>query len=143
MCWCRSEFTEVWDVLNSLQEQDDVLAELIRHFGEQKGSGKGFDDSGFSDRVDIGGLRLSLDTLRASVATRCLDSLCSSWDVWFGKLKAFKERFGHCNVATGWQGDSGLWSWVSSQRTRRNKGQLSPERVQLLDQLGFVCRANT
>uniref|UniRef100_UPI0040560203 Helicase associated domain protein n=1 Tax=Candidatus Electronema sp. TaxID=2698783 RepID=UPI0040560203 len=134
----RSDFDEVWDVLNSLQEQDDALAEIIRHFGEQKGSGKGFDDSRFNDRVDFGGPRLSLETLRASVATRCLDSLCSSWDVWFGKLKAFKERFGHCNVETGWEEDSGLWSWVSSQRTRRNKGQLSPERVQLLDQLGFV-----
>ncbi len=134
----RSDFDEVWDVLNSLQEQDDVLAEIIRHFGEQKGSGKGFDDSRFNDRVDFGGPRLSLETLRASVATRCLDSLCSSWDVWFGKLKAFKERFGHCNVETGWEKDSGLWSWVSSQRTRRNRGQLAPERVQLLEQLGFI-----
>ncbi|CAK8711346.1 MAG: Restriction endonuclease [Candidatus Electronema aureum] len=134
----RSEFTEVWDVLNSLQEQDDVLAEIIRQFGEQKGSGKGHDDSRMSERVDFGGPRLSLETLRASVATRCLDSLCSSWDVWFGKLKAFKERFGHCNVETGWEEDPALASWVSAQRTRRNKGQLSPERVQLLEELGFV-----
>lgn len=134
----RSDFDEVWDVLNSLQEQDDVLAEIIRHFGEQKGSGKGFDDSRFNERVDFGGPRLSLETLRASVATRCLDSLCSSWDVWFGKLKAFKECFGHCNVETGWEEDSGLWSWVSAQRTRRNKGQLPLERVHLLEELGFV-----
>jgi superfamily II DNA or RNA helicase len=134
----RSDFDEVWDVLNSLQEQDDVLAEIIRQFGEQKGSGKGYDDSRMNERVDFGGPRLSLETLRASVATRCLDSLCSSWDVWFGKLKAFKERFGHCNVEIGWEEDPAFGRWVSTQRTRRNKGQLSQERVQLLDGLGFV-----
>ncbi|MHB1350894.1 MAG: DEAD/DEAH box helicase [Desulfobulbaceae bacterium] len=134
----RSEFDEVWDVLQSLQEQDDVLAELIRHFGEQKGNGKGFDDSRFSDRVDFGGPRLGLEALRSAVTTRCLDRLCSSWDTWFGKLKSFKERFGHCNVATGFREDAGLWSWVSAQRTRRNKGLLSPLRTQRLEQLGFV-----
>lgn len=134
----RSEFDEVWDVLQSLQEQDDVLAELIRHFGEQKGNGKGFDDSRFSDRVDFGGPRLGLDALRAAVTTRCLDRLCSSWDAWYGKLKAFKDRLGHCNVATGWEEDTALSSWVSAQRTRRNKGLLSSLRIQRLDELGFV-----
>lgn len=134
----RSDFDEVWDVLNSLQEQDDVLAELIRQFGEQKGSGKGFDDSGFNERVDFGGPHLSLQALRSAVATRCLDSLCSSWDVWFGKLKAFKDRFGHCNVATGREEDPALASWVSAQRTGKKKGKLSAERIQLLDDLGFV-----
>ncbi|MCX5871278.1 MAG: Helicase associated domain protein [Deltaproteobacteria bacterium] len=134
----RSDFDEVWDVLNSLQEQDDVLAELIRQFGEQKGSCKGFDDSRFSEHVDFGGPRLSLEMLRSAVATRCLDSLCSSWDIWFGKLKAFKERFGHCNVETGWEKDPGLPSWVSAQRTRRSKRLLSLERIQLLDGIGFV-----
>ena len=134
----RAEFDEVWDVLNSLQEQDDVLAELIRYVGEQKGRGKGFDDSRFTDRIDFGGPRLGLDALRSAVTTRCLDSLYSSWDTWFGKLKAFKERFGHCNVETGWEEDPALAGWVSAQRTRRNKGMLYAERIRLLDELGFV-----
>ncbi|MCW5213586.1 Helicase associated domain protein, partial [Desulfobulbus sp. TB] len=134
----RSDFDEVWDVLNSLQEQDDVLAELIRQFGEQKGSGIGFDDSRFNERVDFGGPPLSLQALRSAVATRCLDNLCSSWDVWFGKLKAFQERFGHCNVAIGWKEDPALASWISGQRTGKKKGKLSSERIRLLDDLGFV-----
>ena len=76
----RSDFGEVWDVLHSLQEQDDVLAELIRNMGEQKGRGKGFDDSGFADRVDIVGFQIGLEDLRSAVATRCFESLFSSWD---------------------------------------------------------------
>ncbi len=133
----RADFDEVWDVLQSLQEQDEVLAEMIRHMGEQKGQRKGFDDSGFADRIDFGGLRLSLENLRSAVATRCLDNLCSSWDIWFGKLKAFKEREGHCNPST-YGGDLPLARWVVSQRVHRSKGLLSEKRVQQLEDLEFI-----
>jgi len=57
---------------------------------------------------------------------------------WFGKLKAFKERFGHCNVEAFWTEDLDLGRWVSHQRTRRNKGLLSSEQIQVLDEIGFV-----
>lgn len=134
----RAEFDEVWDVLNSLQEQDDVLAELIRYLGEQKGRGKGFDDSRFADRVDIVGIQIGLEALRSAVTTRCFESLFSSWDTFFGKLVAFKERFGHCNVETLWEEDLSLARWVTAQRTRRTKGALTDEQVARLDGLGFV-----
>ena len=134
----RTDFDEVWDVLQSLQEQDEVLAELIRDAGEQKGRGTGFDDRGFGDRVDFGGPRLSLENLRRAVTTRCLENLYSSWDHWLGRLKAFKERFGHCNVETGWKEDPSLASWVSAQRTRRNKGSLGQDKIARLDEIGFI-----
>lgn len=134
----RADFDEVWDVLQSLQEQDEVLAELIRNLGEQKGQGKGFDDRGFSDHIDFGGTHLSLESLRTAVTTRCLDNLYSSWDRWLGKLKAFKERFGHCNVEAGWTEEPGLAGWVSAQRAWRNKGSLSDERIRRLSEIGFV-----
>ena len=54
----RADFDEVWDVLQSLQEQDEALAELMRAVGEQKGRGRGFDDRGFADRIDFGGPQL-------------------------------------------------------------------------------------
>lgn len=134
----RADFDEVWDVLQSLQEQDDVLAELIRNLGEQKGQGKGFDDRAFSDRIDFGGTHLSLENLRTAVTTRCLENLYSSWDTWLGKLKAFKERFGHCNVGQGWEEETALAGWVSAQRALRNKGILSDERIRRLNETGFV-----
>jgi superfamily II DNA or RNA helicase len=134
----RAEFDEVWDVLHSLQEQDEVLAELIREVGEAKGRRVGHDDSRLSDVIDFGGPRLQLEMLRATVTTRCLDNLCSSWDAWYGKLKAFKERVGHCNVETESEEQSDLRSWVSAQRTRRKKGTLGGRRIQLLDEIGFT-----
>lgn len=134
----RSDFDEVWDVLHSLQEQDDVLAELIRHMGELKGRGRGFDDNRFADRVDIVGLNIGLEELRSAVTTRCFESLFSSWDTCFGQLLAFKERFGHCNVETLWEEDLSLARWVTAQRTRRVKGALTDEQISRLDGLGFV-----
>ena len=115
-----------------------MLAEIIRHMGEQKGRGKGFDDSRFADRVDIVGIQIGLEALRSAVATRCFESLFSSWDTYFGKLVAFKERFGHCNVETLREKDLSLARWVTAQRTRRAKGALSDEQVARLDSLGFV-----
>jgi superfamily II DNA or RNA helicase len=134
----RTDFDEVWDVLQSLQEQDEVLAELIRQVGEQKGRGKGFDDRGFADLIDFGGPRLSLENLRAAVTTRCLENLSSSWDHWLGRLKEFKGRFGHCNVETGWKEDPPLASWVSAQRNRRKKGSLGDDQLARLDEISFV-----
>lgn len=133
----RSDFDEVWDVLHSLQEQDDVLAELIRHMGEQKGRGNGTDDSEFANRVDIAGVEIELEALRSAVATRCFESLFSSWDIYWGQLAAFKEQFGHCNVSSCGTNPQ-LGAWVVAQRNRRTKGALTDEQIARLDSLGFV-----
>lgn len=133
----RADFDEVWDVLQSLQEQDETLAQLIRDVGEQKGRGKGLDDRGFAERIDFGGPRLSLENLRVAVTTRCLENLYSSWDTWLGQLKEFNERFGHCNVGTYGEYVQ-LGRWVVSQRVRRSKGTLSEEQISRLEQVGFV-----
>jgi superfamily II DNA or RNA helicase len=133
----RADFDEVWDVLQSLQEQDETLAELIREAGEQEGRSRGMDDRGLADHIDFGGPRLSLENLRVAVQTRCLENLYSSWDTWVGRLKEFKERFGHCNVGIYGE-ESALGRWASSQRTCRTRGALSDARISRLDQLGFV-----
>jgi superfamily II DNA or RNA helicase len=134
----RAEYDEVWDVLQSLQEQDEVLAEQIRWMAEQKARKRGFADTGFGDRVDFAGPELSLQMLKTAITTRSVEYLASSWDVRFGELKEFKERFGHCNVETGWEENPQLAGWVSAQRIRRSKGQLYQDRVERLDSLGFV-----
>ncbi|MFZ4596312.1 MAG: helicase associated domain-containing protein, partial [Verrucomicrobiaceae bacterium] len=78
------------------------------------------------------------EELRSAVTTRCFESLFSSWDTYFGKLLAFKERFGHCNVETLWEEDLSLARWVTAQRTRRGKDALSNEQIARLNSIGFV-----
>ncbi len=132
----RSDFSEVWDVLQSLQEQDEVLADLIR--GAAEGLGGGFDDQLFAERIHFDCVDIELRALRTAISIRCVEKLSSPWDLHFGRLKEFKDRFGHTNVLTGWEENSSLASWVSSQRVRQKRGQLSQSRIQLLDEIDFT-----
>ena len=56
------------------------------------------------------------------------------WDERLEMLKEYKAEHGNCSIP---QNQGPLGSWVNRQRTAFNKGKLSKERVQKLDDLGF------
>jgi hypothetical protein len=62
----------------------------------------------------------------------------AKWEKAFKCLVAYKEEFGHCMVTknTSMDRDFNLSSWVSNQRT--NKEKLPTERRNLLNKLGFI-----
>ena len=60
----RTDFEEAWDVLQAMQEQDAVLADIIREMREERGRRGGFDDSRLRERVEVLGPEVSLDVLR-------------------------------------------------------------------------------
>jgi superfamily II DNA or RNA helicase len=131
----RTNFEEVWDILQSLKEQDEVLADLIREMSEAKGRGKGEKEQPLGDRIDFVGPILSLESLRESITARTLERLESSWDVNFGKLVKFKEEHGHCNVPHKYERDHQLGNWIVGLRSRKER--LSLERITKLYELGF------
>jgi len=90
----RAEFEEVWNVLQAMQEQDDFLAETIRQMREARGISGEFDDNRLEKSLEVLGPELSLEVLRESIATAIIDKIGSSWDEYYGKLKAFKEQHG-------------------------------------------------
>jgi hypothetical protein len=60
-----------------------------------------------------------------------------NWDAHYQALVTFQDSEGHCNVPT--RGTfTRLGRWLNKQRTRKNKGHLSPDRVGRLDSLGVV-----
>lgn len=134
----RSDFYEIWDVINSLQEQDHVLAESFCNLGISRGAGKGFDDTLIKERLIFTGPIIELEELGQVVKARCLEKAIDGWNVYYGKLISYKERFGHCNVLLDWDEDSSLGVWVSNQRTKYIKGTLSNERIKRLEEIGFV-----
>jgi hypothetical protein len=136
----RANFEEVWDILQSLQEQDEVLAELIRDMAVAKGSGKGFDDSRFTDRIAFTGPVLALESIRQAVTTKVLVRLESSWDVNFGRLVKYKEEHGHCRVP--FDDDSKLGKWVVTQRFYHARGILLAERFSRLSSIGIEWDLN-
>jgi len=134
----RTEFDEVWNVLQAMQEQDELLAEIIRQMREERGRTKGFDDAGFRERVEFLGPDVALKVLRDSITTVCIEALGDDWDERFGELRAFKERFGHCRVPEAWAENKRLATWVAVQRTRRKQKTLSPARIERLESIQFI-----
>lgn len=63
------------------------------------------------------------------------DVLQHQWDGRFSELETFKREYGHCNVASSY---GRLGRWVQSQRDVYSKREMGPERVQRLEDLGFV-----
>jgi predicted helicase len=66
----RTEFDEVWNVLQAMQEQDETLAEIIRQMREERGRTKGFDDARFRERVEFSAARFARG-VRDSITTAC------------------------------------------------------------------------
>jgi len=133
----RANFEEVWDILQSLQEQDEVLAELIRDMAVAKGSGKGFDDSRFSDRIEFTDPVLALDSIRQAITTKVLERLESSWDLNFGKLVKFKEEHGHCRVPFHYKDNPQFGFWIRTQRSYYSQKRLHIKQIERLESLGF------
>jgi superfamily II DNA or RNA helicase len=133
----RSEFSEVANVLNAMQEQDEDLVQIIRDLKEEKGQGKVFDPRQLSEKIEVFGPSIELSALRSGIFAEIVDEIGVSWDEWYGRLKVYKDREGHCRVpATHKENGFNLGSWAQYQR--RAKENLSPERIQRLDELGFV-----
>lgn len=96
----------------------------------------------------VSNIRVRSHRLDASQKKR-LDALGFLWkedvekmvkDQWMkrlAELKAFKKRFGHCNVPIKWKENKQLSVWVSEQRLRHKGGRLLPERAALLNSIGF------
>ena len=62
------------------------------------------------------------------------------WDQGFQELQAYEAEHGNVSVSRKHQTTSGLnlGQWVMNQRSAKRRGALSQERVDRLDQLGFV-----
>lgn len=131
----RTGYDDVWDLLGAMREQDDVLVDIIRQMQEDKGKTGGYSDSRFSERVEVLGPSVSLETIRESITAECLESLGVSWDEWFGKLIGFAKQKGHCLVPSAYRADDGsrLGAWVANQRTE--KPQLSDIRISRLESM--------
>ena len=56
----------------------------------------------------------------------------------FTALKAYRDKYGHCNVPKGWKENPQLGTWVDSQRQQQRQGTISSARKARLDALGFA-----
>lgn len=64
------------------------------------------------------------------------------WETQYAALLQYKSRFGDCKVPRSWEENQTLATWVRAQRTRYNQKnpRLTPERINHLNQAGFVWK---
>ena len=68
------------------------------------------------------------------------DASMDAWEEGFNKLEVFRVREGHCRVPTSFlENGYRLGQWVGVQRS--NKDQMSADRRQKLNAIGFVWSA--
>lgn len=133
----RSNFDEVWKVLQGLKEQDDLLAQIIAEMRIERGRTGGYDDSRFRERVELLGPELSLEILRSTITAACLDAIGENWFERYGQLVAYKQKHGDCDMPARWDENQKLATWVVDQRVRKRDGNLEPEKIELLNRLSF------
>jgi superfamily II DNA or RNA helicase len=132
----RSDFIDVANVLNAMQEQDEDLVQIVREMQEARGRRDVFDPCRLSDKIEVLGPSIDLSTLRINIFAEILTMIGVSWDEMFGRLKLFCEKHGHCQVPRDYE-DRKLSKWVQHQRNFANNGSLANSRKERLDAIGF------
>jgi hypothetical protein len=60
------------------------------------------------------------------------------WYYQFQKVAAFKEKHGHTMIPQNIPGGPPLGNWINTQRVAFRRGELRPDRVEVLDHIGFT-----
>tara|TARA_Y100001934_G_scaffold49353_1_gene59983 strand:- start:133 stop:1251 length:1119 start_codon:yes stop_codon:yes gene_type:complete len=132
-----SEFDQVWKVVNALRAHDEVLVDEPDELRYQLGK---------RQKIRLRGGKIIFDLPRTigndfieAFETKLIESTTASWEFWFGLLEVYKEENGDCGPeARATFNGFKLGQWCGHQRTNKNKGKLSQERISRLEAIGFV-----
>ncbi|WP_257616739.1 helicase associated domain-containing protein, partial [Chlamydia suis] len=69
---------------------------------------------------------------------KVIKQISDGWYEQFGALLDFREEHGHCKVPTRYPENPDLGSWVSTQRYAFKKGKLPEDKIERLEEIGFV-----
>ncbi|MBF0152476.1 MAG: Helicase associated domain protein [Magnetococcales bacterium] len=125
-----------WRILETIRDVDAGLRQRLRQARIQLGRTGTWDQTTLMERmgrIDPGGVPGDLTPELADILLR---RLTVAWDQHYGALLTSHERHGDLNGDHRF--DPELQQWVKNQRQLYKKGGMDPERIKLLDELGFV-----
>jgi len=129
-----SEWSPVWAVLNAMRAHDSRIGEDIDAYRENLGRRRAGDV--ISDRIVLDMPIGVPETFFREVSEILVSRTGESWPKNYGRLLRFVEEFGTADVPSGYDdGDGKLGGWVVLQRMFFDKEELSPQRVNLLEEL--------
>jgi hypothetical protein len=137
----------VWDVLETDWEEGFNYLKAYNRTANHCNVPKMHKEKGFPLGIWVSEQRVNKDKMSSERRQR-LDEIGFVWDAreaaWekgLSYLKTYRDRVGHCRVPKTHKEENGfeLGSWVGVQR--ENKDEMSSERRQRLNELGFVWKA--
>lgn len=137
----RSNFKELYEVINALRDHDEVLDDIIKKLRIQKGQKGNFDGTSLNDRIQINGIDLSIEEIRSFVQSEIVDRMTPTWFESYGRLISYYDSHKTIDIPSEEiKKDhtlSYLSNWIKTQRTSNNQGKLDKEKFDLLDKLTF------
>jgi superfamily II DNA or RNA helicase len=137
----RGDLAVMFDVLHSLLDADEVLAERlwdhVRSIPEAAAVGR----RGQAKLRVLASTDLQSALIR-SIAIRAIDRLGNRWDDMYAAAQSFRRREGHLLVPREHgEGDLPLGAWIAHQQLLHRQSRLSAQRVHRLNELGMAWTA--
>jgi len=139
----RSNFKDMYEVINALRDHDEVLDEVIKNLRIQKGNKGKFNGKIFDDYIQIIGVDITIKNLEKHIQSEVIDRMSSNWYEMYGLLKKYVADKKHPNPITDEVYDGkNLGNWVNTVRYLYKNEQSDPElkkRKILLESISNWC----
>lgn len=134
----RTDYGDVFHIINAMREQDELIAEIIIDMSKKKGCDRlsQYVGTEFKDRIEIIGPQVSLDVIQRSVTTKCLEAMGSEWYETLGQYQSYLEAYNTAYISQ--KDNPELHKWQESQRYHNAYGTLSEEHKLELNAIGFI-----
>nr|BEK71403.1 DEAD/DEAH box helicase [Kitasatospora purpeofusca] len=138
-----SEFAGLWNTLQAIASMDEDVAAGMESARRAAGRGEA-SEAGARELMPwlhVTGLPgRDLGVLARTIAVRAVEMTTSTWQEGFGAAQAYYQEFGNLLVRGSYLTPAGLklGQWISNQRSRRRRGELTGEQIRLLDGIGIV-----
>lgn len=128
-----SAFKPVWEVIKALRAHDAELGEELDALRREMGRKGNKPQLPSRIHVDMP-MSVSSEFARA-FDIRLVDATTAPWEFWYGLMSRYVAERGHTRPAALELYDGlRLGQWVAQQRYHRNRGNLDPARVRLLEE---------
>jgi predicted helicase len=148
-----SDFNAVWEVLQAMMDQDQRLQSIVSQLRTIQGGGKENSEEWknlmveYQERVEFYNLpkKIAYTRFTEKLYTKIIEATARNWDFWYGLTLAYKEKFGTPNAIAGYKSPEGfnLGYWQSEQRRNYKIRLLSKDKIQRLENIGFIWDPHT
>lgn len=132
----RTRYDFAWEVIQAMKTVDAELSADIAAASVKLGQGGNAGAVEFSKKIRIVGTMADLEVVKRGTAVVYVEAVGEPFDVWFGRLLAYKEKYGGCRVPRGFLVDGkDLGGWL--ERARSGRVLLTVEQCERLTAIGF------